>query len=367
MPDDENNALESNIAGFFDTTIGGTGSGARTVVPEETDDTAGDERDDDEQEESDDDAEQEDADESDDDDQDDDDDSDDEEDGSDDADDDDEGNDEDEEEGDEEDDDDDVPDPEVRAAAERHQLPTRFEDIVKKLPKGVRAEARQAFHQRLKEVESGLGRAFQEARAERKTLARLEAERKHEQAHPVDFIADLLDTKPELLDQLNEELTKRETAAYRDAKKMTRDLAKKELERTVDQEATARESRRQRGQQVAMLASRLAREEGVPFKIIDQAIYIAVSNSPEKDITDEAIRQIIKREAKDWRKLTGERKREKKQEYIQRKSKQIRDGRRRVTSRDRGSAPAPGRRREPKSLEEALTIRARKILPDAPG
>lgn len=361
MPDDENVALESNIAGFFDSTISGAGSGARAVVADDTDTAADDERDD-EQEETDDDSEQE---ESDDDDDQDDDSEEDEE--SDDADDDDEEDEDDAEEGDEEEDDDDAPDPDVRAAAERHQLPTRFEDIVKKLPKEVRAEARQAFHQRLKEVESGLGRAFQEARAERKTLARLEAERKHEQENPVDFIADLLDTKPELLDKLNEELTKRETAAYREAKKMTREQAKKELERTVDQQATVREQRRQRGQQVASLASRLAREEGVPFKIIDQAIYIAVSNSPDHDVTDEAIRQIVKREAKDWRKLTGERKREKKQEYIQRKSKQIRDGRRRVTSRDRGSAPAPGRRREPKSLEEALTRRAKAILPDAPA
>jgi hypothetical protein len=64
---------------------------------------------------------------------------------------------------------------------------------------------------RLKEVESGLGRAFQEARAERKELARLKAERKHNEDHPADFIADLIDANPKLLDELNEELENRET------------------------------------------------------------------------------------------------------------------------------------------------------------
>src|ERR1041384_7914632 len=216
--------------------------------------------------------------------------------------------------------DDDALDPEVEAAAARHQLPTNFEDIVRKLPKAARADARQAFRQRLKEVESGLGRAFQEARAERKELARLKAERKHEEEHRADYLADLIDADPKLLEQLNEELEKRETAAYREAKKLTREQAKKELDSTAERETAQLEQRRQRGQQVASLAQRLAREAGVPFKIVDKTLYIAVLNSPEKDVTDEAIRRIVKQEARDWRKLTGERKTEKKQENIKDKS-----------------------------------------------
>jgi hypothetical protein len=64
---------------------------------------------------------------------------------------------------------------------------------------------------------------------------------------------------------------------------MTRENAKKELERTADEEtAEAVEQRRQRGQQVASLAQRLARDAGVPFKLVDKALYIAVMSSPRR-------------------------------------------------------------------------------------
>lgn len=272
----------------------------------------------------------------------------------------------DDDESEDEDEDDDV-DPEVAAAAARHQLPTTFEDVIKKLPKEARAAARQAFAARLKEVESGLGRAFQEARAERSELARIKAERTHETENPADHIADLLDADPKLIDKLNEELTKRETAAYRDAKKMTRDQAKKDLDQQAKTAVDTQETRRKRGEQVVAIAQRLARDAGVPFKLVDKALYIAVTNSKDGDVTDEVIRRIVKQEARDWQKLTGERKREKKQEYIKSKTKQREQAKKRVSARDRGHAPAPGRQREPRSLEEALTRRAAKILPDAPA
>lgn len=285
------------------------------------------------------------------------------------ADDDDNDSDEDDEESDddEDEDDDDELDPEVAAAAARHQLPTTFEDVVKKLPKEARAAARQAFAARLKEVESGLGRAFQEARAERQELARVRAERKAIEADPIDHIVELLEQDPKLLDALNEELENRENPRYRAAKSKERDNAKKDLERQVEEETRTVEARRQRGAQVVALAQRLARDAGVPFKLVDKALYIAVTSSKDGDLPDEAIRRIVRQEARDWQKLTGERKREKKQEYIRSKSNSAKDAKRRVTSRDRGHAPAPGRRREPKSLEEALTRAASKILPDAPA
>lgn len=350
---DDGESLEKGIASFFDENVDGSG-GAR-----ERDEDADDDEQDEDAEDSDEGDEDDEPDDSDDDDEEDDDES------EEDSDDDDEGEEEDEEEDDS--DDDDALDPEIEAAAARHQLPTNFEDIVRKLPKEARAAARQAFSKRLKEVESGLGRAFQEARGERKELTRLKAERAHEETHRIDHIADLIDGDPKLLGQLNEELEKREVSAYREAKQKERKIAKAELDRSAEEATTKAEARRQRGQQVVSLAQRLARDAGVPYKVIDKAIYIAVLNSPEKDVTDEQIRRIVKQEARDWRKLTGERKTEKKKEYIQRKSKQIRDGKRRVSARDRGHAPAPGRRREPKNLREALERRAASILPDAPA
>lgn len=275
--------------------------------------------------------------------------------------------DDDDEDEEEDEDDDDELDPEVEAAAARHQLPTNFEDVIKTLPKEARAAARQAFHQRLKDVESGLGRAFQEARAERQELARVRLERKAIADNPIDHIVELLESEPKLLDQLNEELENRENPRYRAAKEKERTNAKKDLDSQVEAATRQAEERRQRGTQVVALAQRLARDAGVPFKLIDKALYIAVTSSKDGDISDAVIRRIVKQEARDWQKLTGERKRASKQEYIRSKSKQVKDAKRRPSARDRGHAPAPGRRREPKSLEEALTRAASRILPDAPA
>ena len=363
---DEGNSLEAGLSRSAAKLDGA--DGADEDDRDETDDVD-EESDDDRDEGADDDA-GDDEDDADDDDEDDASDDDDEDDDADDSDEDDDESDDDEEEEEEEEedsDDDDGLDPEVEAAAARHQLPTNFEDIVRQLPKDVRAKARAAFSKRLKEVESGLGRAFQEARQERGELARIKAERKHDEEHRVDFIADLIDANPKLLEELNEELEKRETGAYRDAKKMTREQAKAKVQEAADAEIKKTEARHARGQQVMTLARKLAKDSGVPFKLVDRAIYAAVMSSETKDVTDEQIRQIVKAEARDWRHLTGEKKTERKAAVIRKKTEDLKKAKKRVTARDRGHAPAPGRRREPKELRDALTRAAGKILPDAPA
>lgn len=274
----------------------------------------------------------------------------------------DEGEEEGEEESDEEEDEDESIDDEFRAAADRHQLPTAFDDIVRKLPKDVRATARQAFGQRLHAMESGFHAAMQDARGYRREQAKTQLEAKWVADHPIDHIIELLDANPKLLEQLNAELTDRQTPAYDKAKKLDLKRERKELADQADAAAAAYDQRVARAQTVETSARDLCRKLGVPYEdYVDQALYIAIVNDPKRDITDAAVRELVTQKAKAWQKQTGTRRREAKAEYVRTKHAERREGQRRVTARDRGQAPAAGRQREPKSLEEALTRAAKRI------
>jgi hypothetical protein len=343
--------LERGVGEFFDKTVNRGGKGADADEEDDDADDAGA-----------DDADDTDADEDDADGAGDDDDAGEEEDGGEDADD--EGGEEDDDEdedGDDEEDDEGDLDPTFLDAAERHKLPTRFNDIVRTLPKPLQAKAREAFGTRLKEMESGLNRAFQEARRDRRTLATAKAEREWIDQNPIEHILELAEKDPKLFDKLNDELEKLETTAYAEAKKMRRDDAKEKLAKKAEEIEAAETKRAERVDHVTALAKELSKAEGVPFRFVDRALYVAITSSTTGDLTDAQIRRVILEEAKAYRKETGQRKREDRKTYVADKVKEQKAARRRPTGRDRGHAPAPGRIREPKSLEEALTRRVAKM------
>lgn len=365
--DEEASTLESDLGGAFDKIAGGKGGDSDA---DDDDDQADDEeKDDDADDDSDDDADH------------DDDDADDEEkddDKDDDADDDEEA-DEDDDDDDADDDDDDDEETEeqrqLRNAAERHRIPTEFEDVVKQLPKEQRRTARALFATRLSQMESGLGRAFSEARSDRVELNKLSKRIKFEEENRVDHFATILLQKgnESLIDEIQAEIDKRtESDAYREGKQMRLEDAKKKLMDEATTEATAQERQTTRADAIESLGRRLCREEGIPYELgVEKALHIAILNSDpdvmKRNISDEGIRAIVKRESKIFRKATGQRRQKESKEYVRDKIKERADGRRRVTARDRGRTPTPGRAKEPKSLEDALLRRAAKIVPDMPA
>lgn len=274
-----------------------------------------------------------------------------------------------------EDDDEETLDPSFLEAAAKHKLPTRFDDIVRTLPKAAQAKARLAFGTRLKEMESGLNRAFQEARGGRKTLATLTAEKTWIEKNPIDYFLDVMAKDPKFVTALNEELEKHETPAYAEARTMRRqDTKKKEIddkakeeEDKIEREAKEHARRAERAGHVGTLAKRLAKQEGVPYSIVEKALYIAITTSADGDITDAQVKRIVAQEAKELRRHTGERRRDDRKTYVRDKVAGSKAAKKRPTSRDRGHSPAPGRVRPPKSLEEALTRSAARIFPDAPS
>lgn len=272
---------------------------------------------------------------------------------------------------DEEEDDDDDLSSDFEDAAERHRLPTRFDDVLKLVPKEQRPAARKAFAARLGEMESGLNRAFAEARTERKELVKLRKVRQFEEANRVDFIADLIEKDAKLFDAINEELENRETPAFKKAKAMQRENAQKDLERSIDEEATAQDRQNTRADAIERLGRRTCREEGIPYELTEKALFIAITASNtdvlKRDLSDNAVKAIIKREAKIIRKATGTRRQSDAKEYVREKHRERKEGRRRVTGRDRGHAPAPSKRPEHKSLKAALTSAAARIVPDMPA
>lgn len=256
-------------------------------------------------------------------------------------------------------------------AADRHRLPTSFERVLAKVPKAARAEARAALQGRLAQMESGYTRAMQEARAERRELVKLRKEKKYNDDNRVDVIAEALQDD-KLFDAVNAELEKRGNAAYSDAKKMRTEDARKKLDEEAEQESAAVDRQSSRADAIERIARRYCRDEGIPYELgVEKALYIHLINTNadplKRDLSDREIKRIVQGEAKTYRKVAGVRRQKDRKEYVREKLRERDEGRKRVTSRDRGHAPAPGKRKEPASLKDALSSAAARVAPDMPA
>lgn len=245
-----------------------------------------------------------------------------------------------------------------KSAAERNGLPISLKDIPK--------EARPLVQKRLKEMEAGFTRAMQGAREYRAKEAEWRGERQFIEEHPADFILELYNKNPALIAEVDKQLERLEDPEFK--RMRMRDIAHNR--RDSQDKASRSLSREERANAVEDYARRQAQAEGVPFDlIIEPAIANELLSRPakERDITNEEIDTIVKGLARKYRKATGQQRRVEKQTYNRDK---VRDRKQtgalaRLNRRSTGDAGVE-RGRPPKSLEEALERRARRVAPDMP-
>ncbi|HKW12122.1 MAG TPA: hypothetical protein VJO33_17170 [Gemmatimonadaceae bacterium] len=280
----------------------------------------------------------------------------------------------DEEEDEESDEEDDEPSEFDRAAA-RGKLPMEFSDILKSLPKEARGKARQAFEKRLGQMEAGFTRTMQQASSFRKERAELTSELKWIKENPIDFMWELFEdskTGADLIKRWDEEIEARQDPNAKGFAKeaaMRRERTKNDAKQTAEKEATQADHRQARADHVEGLADKLCRRAGIDYKDsgVEEALYIAIVNDPNRDITDASIRAIVERKAAAWRKITGEKKREQRTQWVKDKVAERNKGKKRITARDQGHMPAPGKKDESKlTLEQKMLRSVARIAPDMP-
>jgi tRNA(Met) C34 N-acetyltransferase TmcA len=212
-------------------------------------------------------------------------------------------------------------------------------------------------------MEAGFGRAMTQAREYRKDESKHRAAREFAEAHPVEHIIELLDGDPKLLDKLNKELTDRDTnASHKKLRELEVSAAKKAIEEKAAKEEADLEKRMTRAQHVETFARKLCRKEGIPYEdAVEEALYAAIVSDPNRDISDSDLKNLVARKARVWHKHMGKKKREERTQWVKDKVKDREKAKRRVTARDRSTAPAPGKQKPPKSLEEALMRKAKAI------
>lgn len=279
-----------------------------------------------------------------------------------------EGEDDDEEESEGEDDD--LGD-DFRAAADRHKLPTDFEQIVTTLPKEQRAAARAAFARELKAVKAGFTRMTQEGREYRQRERVLLADAVFKRDHPVEHILEILQTNPKVATELGQRLSALEDDRGRSVEERHIQNLRRETQDKVSRHMDDVERRQQRGLEVERFAQRLCAHYGIDYELVEDALILAVKESKERDISDDRVREIVKAKATKLKGKLGLRKQAERKQYVREK---LADRKRAASPaakarRGGGAIPAPAKRRDPDvgsdvGLRKALLGTVRRIAPD---
>lgn len=193
--------------------------------------------------------------------------------------------------------DDDEDDDGFRDAASRHKLPTDFEAVVTKLPKEVRDEARGLFAKELKSVKAGFTRMTQEGREYRQREKVLLADATFRRDHPLEYVLDVLTSDPTLLQQLDERLAGMGDDRTKSVEQRHIQNLRRETEAKVAEQMATVERQQARGREVEALSQRLCEHYGVPFEVVEDSLILAVTKSPERNISNDEVRQIIKARA----------------------------------------------------------------------
>lgn len=289
--------------------------------------------------------------------------------------DDDESTDEDEDEDDEEEEDDtdeeEEPDDEPVRPAARGTLPRDIEQALKAVPKEQRTQIRETLLRKTRAMDASYTRAMQETRAERRAHLTAKTELDWVQENPVDFIFEMFDKNPALAEKFNEELENREHVGYRKEKGLAVKRQREEFGKKVDTQLAERDAEAKkvadRGNAVERIARSVAKAEGVKYEgNVERMLVEFLSNNDMKAnmaMTDEAVKALVKGFARS----SKSRARSDRQEYVRTKVKERNEGKKRVTPRDRGAVPAPGRRDDSKlTLEQKMLASAKRIAPDMP-
>lgn len=199
-------------------------------------------------------------------------------------------------------------DPAFQDALAKHKAP-RLEDLPE--------EARPLVEKRLKELQSAWTRAQQEATTFRAEKATYEAEKAYQDANPVDFIIGKLLSSPQMLERVNEELTKLAEPVYAEAKTRERDTNQKIARLEAEERRRTAEFFETRAGQVESYTESLAAAEGVPFALIEPLVASAIERN--RHITDEQVKAIVQQYAPIYRRSVGAHKREAKKTVTQQK------------------------------------------------
>lgn len=266
-------------------------------------------------------------------------------------------------------------DEEFRALAERHRLPTEFQDALADIPKEHRAKAAAAFGKRLKEIEAGFTRGMQDLRSYREREAEVTARERFAKEKPLDFVLSVMAANPDLSDQLAEEMERLTDDRYARAREIeVRNAEKDAIEagkKAYRDEQQSAESRAQRLTAVeSLFSAEIARhglaENAEAAELIEEAVAAEITASPNRDISDARLREIVKERAAKLRKAGIVAKQQERKDYL--KGKQTAIANRPKVRPGRSAAhPAPAGRRPPKNLEDALTRAAAAVAPDMPA
>jgi hypothetical protein len=259
---------------------------------------------------------------------------------------------EDEEEGDDEDpdEDEDAPSGEFARAAGRHNIPLSLEDLPE--------EARPLVKQRLKAIEKGFTKAMMDARGYR-------ADERYRTEHPVDFIAEMLLSDPELEQKVSDELAKRGDETYRESRKIISERDRQKAAEATDEEQEAADARANRGSEVETLTRKACQKYNIPFgDAVEAAIANIVLTSDEKDIDDADIPRIVKRIAEQFGATRRKENREERKEVVKDKVKDRASGPR-IRPGSGRPAPSRGAPAAKLTLEQKITRSVANIFPGA--
>ncbi len=265
----------------------------------------------------------------------------------------------------EEETDDEELDPDFTKAASKYDIPISLDDVLAKIPKEARAEARTFIAQKIKGMDAGYTKAMQEARSYRKEKAQYDQEKSYREAAPDQWLADYIQQNPSVIDKVNAELEKRADPTYAEAHAKTRAAEKKEAElaqekQEIEERNQADAERRtdERIEHVTTYVEKSAKSNGVPVELVEEAIAAHIMQSEDNDITDAEIDQIITAKAKVLNRLTGAAKGAKTKEYAKDKARDAKD----LPLKPRSSSsPENTQAKKPANLEEAINWSLDKI------
>ena len=198
-------------------------------------------------------------------------------------------------------------DPEFIEAAKKHSVPVTLDDLPE--------EARPLVQKKLKDMERGFTKAMQEARSYRAERAAFEAETK-QLDH---FIADKIASDPTLIDKINAEVKRRENPDYLEALELRRQAAKDKADADASKQQQAEQANQERGEYLESYTASQAKEAGVPFAFVEEAVALAVTLN--KGITDDEIKEIVAKKAKVYKQHIGATKGAKTRELVKDKAR----------------------------------------------
>lgn len=215
--------------------------------------------------------------------------------------------------------------------------------------------ARPIVAKKIRDLERGFTRITQRLSEEQKSATQFKAEERFRGEHPVDFIIEMIRSKPELAEAYNkriEELEGNATAA--EGHKALVEKARADAAKAEEGEIEKGKATQARVENYVKLGRAAARAAGVPFDLgVEQEIAAHLLASDDGTITEQEIRAIAKRNAVAYQRQLRQVNRDKSGQYVKDKVADKKGAGLKVRP-GAGSPPAPGRKAMPKNDQEFI-------------